>query len=68
MLDATLSGGRTRQIRVQFDPNRVANYGFSYSDIIGAIQNENVNIPGGDITTGDTSFLVRMPGEFDTVE
>ncbi|MEL6346244.1 MAG: efflux RND transporter permease subunit [Myxococcota bacterium] len=68
VLDAKLSGGRTRQIRVQFDPRRLARYGFSHSDIISAIQNENVNIPGGEVTAGDSSFLVRVPGEFDTVE
>ncbi|MFT5686440.1 MAG: multidrug efflux pump, partial [Myxococcota bacterium] len=68
VLDATLSGGRTRQIRVQFDPQRLANYGFSHSDIIQAIRDENVNIPGGDVAAGDTSFLVRVPGEFDSVE
>lgn len=68
VLDATLSGGRTRQIRVQFDPQRLSNYGFSQNDIISSIQQENVNIPGGDITAGDTSFLVRVPGEFDSVE
>lgn len=67
VLDTNLSGGRTRQIRVQFDPRRVNHYGFSYNDIINAIRNENVNIPGGEVVAGDGSFLVRVPGEFDAV-
>lgn len=67
VLDADLSGGRTRQIRIQFDPRRVTHYGFSYNDIINAIRNENVNIPGGEVVAGGSSFLVRVPGEFDAI-
>lgn len=67
VLDANLSGGRTRQVRIQFDPRRVTHYGFSYNDIITAIRNENVNIPGGEVVAGGSSFLVRIPGEFDTI-
>jgi multidrug efflux pump subunit AcrB len=64
VLDAKLSGGRTREIRVQVDPIRLEHYSLSMNDVIGAIQNENVNIPGGDIAVGDANFLLRVPGEF----
>jgi multidrug efflux pump subunit AcrB len=64
VLDAKLSGGRKRQIRVQIDPIRLEHYGLSMNDAIGAIQNENVNIPGGNISVGDASVLLRVPGEF----
>lgn len=64
VLDAKLSGGRTREIRVQIDPIRLEHYSLSMNDVITAIQNENVNIPGGDIAVGDASFLLRVPGEF----
>ncbi|MFW6031292.1 MAG: efflux RND transporter permease subunit, partial [Myxococcota bacterium] len=65
VLDADLSGGREREIRVQVDPYRLQHYGLSLDDVIGAIGTENVNIPGGDVRTGDASFLLRVPGEFD---
>jgi multidrug efflux pump subunit AcrB len=64
VLDAKLSGGRTREIRVQVDPVRLEHYGLSMNDVIGAIQSENVNIPGGDLAVGDANFLLRVPGEF----
>lgn len=64
VLDATLTGGRTREIRVQVDPNRLAHYQLALNDVIGAIANENVNIPGGTVTSGDASFLLRVPGDF----
>ncbi|MBX3247958.1 MAG: efflux RND transporter permease subunit [Myxococcales bacterium] len=63
VLDAVLSGGRKREIQVHVDPNRLAHYGLALNDVTGAIANENVNIPGGDVRTGQGSFLLRIPGE-----
>ncbi len=65
VLDVTLSGGRTRQIRVQVDPVRLDHYSLSLNDVIGAVSSENVNIPGGDVRADGSSFLVRVPGEID---
>lgn len=64
VLDATLTGGREREIRVQVNPTRLAHYGLSLGDVIGAISAENVNIPGGDVVTGTSNYLLRVPGEF----
>ncbi len=64
VLDAPLAGGRERQIRVQVDPFRLQHYGLKLDDLSGAISNENVNIPGGNVETGDATFLLRVPGEF----
>ncbi len=64
VLDVELKGGRTRQIRVEIDPHRLAHYSLKLDDVIGAINSENVNIPGGDVGAGDANFLLRVPGEF----
>lgn len=66
VLDAELTGGRTREIKIQVDPIRLAHYELGLTDVINAIGEENVNIPGGDVTAGDASVLLRVPGEFDT--
>lgn len=63
VLDATLSGGREREIQIHVDPNRLSHYGLSLGDVIGAIRDENVNVPGGDVRTGDSNVLLRIPGE-----
>ncbi len=68
VLDAALSGGLERQVRVQVDPRRLTRYGLSLDDVTGAISAENVNIPGGDVTAGSASFLVRIPGELKTAD
>ena len=68
VLDAVVAGGREKQIRVQVDPFRLQHYGFKFGDLTGAIDDENVNIPGGNVETGDATFLLRVPGEFTTAE
>jgi len=65
VLEAELSGGRTREIQVRVDPTRLQHYSLSLNDVVGAIREANVNIPGGDVGAGDANFLVRVPGEFE---
>lgn len=66
VLNADLSGGRTREIQIFVDPVRLEHYALGMNDVISAVRDENVNIPGGDIAVGDTNYLVRVPGEFDS--
>ncbi|MEE9384981.1 MAG: efflux RND transporter permease subunit [Nannocystaceae bacterium] len=66
VLNANLSGGRTREIQVQVDPVRLEHYALGMRDVINAIRDENVNIPGGDLAVGGTNYLVRVPGEIKT--
>ena len=65
VLEANLSGGRTREIQIQVDPIRLQHYSLALNDVIGAISSANVNVPGGDVEAGDANFLVRVPGEID---
>jgi len=64
VLEANVTGGLTRQIRVQIDPARLAHYGFSMGDVANAIRGENQNIPGGTVQVGESNVLLRVPGEF----
>jgi len=69
VLDVDLTGGTERQVSVQVLPGRLQHYGLSLNDVVGAIGDENVNIPGGNIEVGRGNFLLRVPGEFaDPVE
>ncbi len=65
VLEADLSGGRTREIRVQVDPYRLQHYNLSLDDVVGAVSSENVNIPGGDVRAHEANFLLRVPGDFE---
>ncbi len=68
VLDVVLTGGRERQIRVEFDPDRLYAYRISLNEIVRAIRQENVNIPGGSIDIGQGKYLLRIPGEFSDPE
>jgi multidrug efflux pump len=64
VLDATVTGGTEREITVEVIPERLSHYGLALHDVTGAIADENVNIPGGTVASGDSTTLVRVPGEF----
>ena len=65
VLRADLVGGRKREVKVDVDPERLRNYGLALQDVVDAVRDENVSIPGGDLDLGDTTWAVRVPGEVD---
>jgi CzcA family heavy metal efflux pump len=65
VLRVNLVGGLEREVRVDVDPERLRLYGLALDDVVDAIGDENVSIPGGDMDLGDQSYAVRVPGEVD---
>ncbi|HUF75118.1 MAG TPA: efflux RND transporter permease subunit, partial [Longimicrobiales bacterium] len=65
VLRADVRGGLEREVKVDVDLGKLQYYAISLQDVIDAIRDENVNIPGGSIDVGDTKYLVRVDGEFD---
>lgn len=68
VLEINLAGGLEREIKVDVDLPKLKYYGLTFGDIIAAIQQENVTVPGGNIEVGIKKFLLRVPGEFETVD
>jgi len=64
VLRADLRGGLEREVKVDVDLRRLKYYGLAVSDVVDAIRDENVNIPGGSIEVGAVNYLVRVDGEF----
>ena len=64
VLEVDVTGARQREIRVEFDPERMAAYKLSFTEIMTLIQRENVNVPGGSIDLGKGKYMLRIPGEF----
>ncbi len=54
-----LTGGRLRQIRVFADAEKLNAYGLTIRQFENAIQNENVEVPGGTVRRGDRELGVR---------
>ncbi|MEM9553022.1 MAG: efflux RND transporter permease subunit [Acidobacteriota bacterium] len=65
VLSADLVGGLEREVRVEVDRERLAGYGLSLDDVVDAVREGNVSIPGGDLDRGRQSLAVRVPGEVD---
>jgi multidrug efflux pump subunit AcrB len=66
VLDARIVGGVEREIQIEVDPERVAQYGVPMSDLALLARLENVNTPSGALDLGEAKYLVRVPGEFKT--
>lgn len=64
VLGVDRTGGLEREVQVDVDLAKLKYYNLSFGDIIGAISAENVTIPGGDISVGTKSFLLRVPGQY----
>ncbi len=66
ILDVDVIGGRDREVEVNVDLNKLKAYNLSFNDVINAINQENVNIPGGTVEIYPLNYTVRASGEFET--
>ncbi|MBN1269346.1 MAG: efflux RND transporter permease subunit [Kiritimatiellae bacterium] len=62
--EASLSGIREREIRVEIDLPRLIAYDVPLSLVMGRIAQENRTISAGNIELAGDKFQVRIPGEF----
>ncbi len=61
-------GGKERQINISVDPILAKQYFIGISDIIRALGQRNLNLPGGMIEKEENSINVRFLGEFTSVD
>jgi len=62
-----LGGLRLREVRVWLDANKLQAYQIAANDVLGALQRENVELPGGRIETASKEYTVKIKGEFPNV-
>ncbi len=63
-----IAGGRERKILVESDQVRLAAYGISIDELTGALGANNLNLLSGEVERVQDRVLVRMIGEYETVE
>lgn len=68
VLSADVIGGVDREVKIDADAERLKYYNISFNDLINAVSAENLNIPGGAVDIGKSSFLIRVPGEYENPE
>jgi len=61
-------GGLQREIKVKVDKQRLEAYQLSINQIANIIAAENINETVGDLKIGKTDYVIRTPGEFNTLE
>ena len=64
VLDVNVHGALEREIRLEFDRDRLATYALTIPELLQLIPSENVNISAGGLETKGTKFNVRVPAEF----
>ncbi|MBP3193599.1 efflux RND transporter permease subunit [Natronogracilivirga saccharolytica] len=58
-------GGLEREVQVNVALAALKGHNISFQQIIGAIQGQNVTIPGGNVDVDRLSYLLRVSGEFE---
>jgi HAE1 family hydrophobic/amphiphilic exporter-1 len=64
----TVNGGLRREIHVELSKEKVTALNLSVNSIVQALRQENQNTPLGEIYQGDSTFLVRSVGQFESIE
>ncbi len=58
----TVLGGRRRQINIRLDADRLLAYNLTVNDVARALQNQNVDTPGGRLESGAQTTTLRTRG------
>ena len=64
VLNCDVLGALEREIRLEFDQDKLAAYNLTIPEVMGLVPSENVNISAGGLETAGTKFNVRVPAEF----
>ncbi|KJS31357.1 MAG: acriflavin resistance protein [Desulfatitalea sp. BRH_c12] len=66
VLEAEVTGGHEREIRIEVDTDKLAYYRIPITAFQQVVPSENQNTSGGALTLGQGRFQLRVPGEFET--
>src|SRR5688572_7170572 len=64
----TVDGGLRRQIRIELSKEKITALDLPVDRIVQTIRTENQNVPLGEVTEGDTTFLLRSQSQFDSID
>jgi HAE1 family hydrophobic/amphiphilic exporter-1 len=62
------SGGYERQINIDISNEQMRAYNLSISNIANKLQQENIQVPAGELVEGRTIYSLRTLGEFENVD
>ncbi len=62
------SGGSREEMQVHLDPDKLALYGVTISQVTAALRGENVNVAAGNLDVGRRAYRIRSVNEFRSAE
>ncbi len=65
---ADVQGGRDRVIRVDVPRSRLDAYSLTFTEMAQALRSQNIDLGAGSVAEGDTEYVVRTAGEFQSLE
>src|SRR5437879_13644678 len=60
--------GKSAQVQVDIDPQKLAGYNVSPNDVVTALLNSNLILPAGTAKMGDTEYDIRLNSSPDTTD
>ena len=66
--EADVMGGRTAQVNIELDANRMQAYGFTIPTITSALSKQNLELGGGKVQEGTKNYIVRTTGEYTSID
>lgn len=67
VLDVRVSGKNEKELLVELDPSRLKHYGFAIDDVVQAVQDEHITIPGGVLRNDQQNLAMALTGEIKDV-
>lgn len=66
--EVSVYGAALREIQIQADPTKLEAYGLSLQQVLEAVNNNNVNTPGGHVKEKGMELTVRSIGKYKSVD
>ena len=63
-----VNGGLRRQIHVELSREKITALNLSVDRVVQMLRQENQNVPLGEVSQGDATYLVRSQGEFTSLD
>ncbi|MFC1478818.1 efflux RND transporter permease subunit [Candidatus Margulisiibacteriota bacterium] len=68
VLRVDVTGGRDKEVQVLVDSKKLKAYELTIDSLVRSLQAENLDMPGGTIDLGSSKYLVRIPGEYQSID
>ena len=64
----TVNGGLRRQIHIDLSKEKITALNLSVNQVVQTLRTENQNVPLGEVSQGDATYLVRSQGQFTSID